>query len=414
MSVSISPSYSLQQQIYCLNFMSNAGFGIRAASYDALQTDVTAIVNAALQNSQIQSCIGSDWQLLWGPIVFSNNTTGAYVVADNTMMLLYSPSQSTIVVAIAGTNVDSMYGWEDEDFNVSSLVPWTTVVGGSKHIPPGASVSAGTSDGLSKLLAMTDPDKNGITMITALADFLGQADTPGRLQLAVSGHSLGGALSPAMALYLQNIQDNGNDWDTKGNVNMISAWPTAGPTPGELEFSLYLPLALSKYTSLHNSIDIVPHAWQPDTLAMIPDIYNPNLPTSLVIEGIVADVALKTAKVLPHVYTQSLLWTALNGTFDQTTDTNCQTAIANLETKYPLFAKEIAALAPVIRFMGQAAYQHTVAYTILLNIETYAEGYAAAKKTVDPTSETIEEIIITELVRYVEKRLHINVEAPVV
>src|SRR5690349_2063987 len=111
-------TYSLENQIHSLSSISNAAFDLQETSLSSLQTLTTTIVKNALSDTIIQGCIGN-WQLVWGPVVFSNNPNAATVVADNTMMLLYNPSpdgqtQDQFVVAIAGTNAVSMYGWFQE------------------------------------------------------------------------------------------------------------------------------------------------------------------------------------------------------------------------------------------------------------------------------------------------------------
>lgn len=402
-----TPSYSIEQQIHCLSMLSNAGFGYMAPNFAALQNQVSLIVNTVMQNSTIQGLLGTDWQQVWGPVVFSNLPTASTVVADNTMMLYYSPSQSLVVIAIAGTNADSIFDWDSEDFSITTLVPWSTVVGGCNGIPAKAGVSAGTALGLSKLLTMTDTNRGNVSMLSALGTLL--STSAGGLQLAVSGHSLGGALSPSMALYLNDLQQNSGTWNSSKNVTSVTAWPTAGPTPGDADFASHLSGGVTTYTSVYNSIDVVPHAWMATSLAAIPGLYAPTIPVSDVVSGIVVKMAADTAKIFPSYYWQASQWQSMPGTFDTTTDTNATTFVNNLAAKYPTYASAIQALAPTIRFLWQAAYQHTVAYSAadMLNIESYSAEYKAITQQLDPNHKTFEDYLLDALIRMIEKYLHI-------
>ena len=130
-----SASYSQEQQIHSLSLLSNAAFGHTFPNSSTLQAFVEKVVSDTLNDSTIQGYIGSDWTVVWGPIVYSHNATAASLVADNTMILFYSPGQNLFVVAIAGTNIDSVYGWLQEDFAVNSLVTWQSVVGTGVTVP---------------------------------------------------------------------------------------------------------------------------------------------------------------------------------------------------------------------------------------------------------------------------------------
>jgi len=414
--MSYTGSYTLAQEIHCLNFMANAGFGIIAPSFTQLQQDVSSIITAALNNTtplgtnpySIQQLIGSDWQLKWGPWVYSRNATGLNIVADNTMMLVYSASQNALVLAIAGTNLDSFFDWTSEDFDVSTTVAWTSVVGGSNGIETSPYISTGTATGLANLLALPLPDNTGDTMLATLTAFLSEANTPSGLQLIVTGHSLGGALAPAMAMYLKDILDNGNNWDPQNKIASIAAWPTAGPTPGDLDFAGHITWRLAeKYQSYYNSIDAVPHAWQANTLAAIPTLYAPTLPANDITIALAAELEKKAA-ASGHIYTQALLWNKMDGTFDQTTDDNAVSKITSLISEYPELTAEIQAAEPLLRFVAQVAYQHTTAYSILLNIVDYSLQFSAIKQAT-VTCPTMDEILMAEVVniimKYIESKL---------
>ena len=70
------------------------------------------------------------------------------------------------------------------------------------------------------------------------------------------------------------------EWDPTTSMKM-AAYPAAGPTPGTKDFAEYYEQQITanniSYSSRYNSLDVVPHAWEKDTLATIPEIYNANI-----------------------------------------------------------------------------------------------------------------------------------------
>jgi hypothetical protein len=403
----MSATYSQEQQIHSLSLLSNAVFGVSVTQAQGgaaeLQTIADTIVSQTLADSTVQGLIGDDWTTVWGPIVYSSDPGANSVVADNTMILFNSPSQNLFVLAIAGTNIDSMYDWFKEDFAVNSRVSWSSIVGSDVHIPFKdllAAVSGGAATGLQTLLGMQD--SNGNTMIDALTTAVGKLTNTATL--AVAGHSLGGALSPTMALYLHDIQQTSSNWNTSGNINSIQAWPTAGPTPGNGSWASYYEYVVGtelsqygaplSYTSKYNTLDVVPQAWQKSTLANVPTIYEPNIsqpkgsnPTE-VITGVLA-----VGAVLNSVDTSNLLslfnqvtpWTSMAGTFDTTTDTGIKNKLQNIGLVIP---SELSAyqdyFVNLARFLAQMAFQHTTAYNTLLDIEDFAAEYATIKQNNNP------------------------------
>lgn len=394
--------YSMQQQIYCWNFMSNAGFGLTAQNYQTLVGDITGLINKISTDPAVTTLIGTDWEFLWGPYVYSKNPTAANVVADNTMMMLYSPSQKTIVIAIAGTNPDSIFDWASEDFAVNTMEQWTNVVGGTTNVPDNAFISTGTYTGLQILLGM--PANTGSTgnsdIISALKNFLDLDSTPSGLTLAVTGHSLGGALSPTMAAYLNDILQNGNNWNVSQKVNIkIQAWPTAGPTPGEQNFALHLQNALDN-TSEYNIVDAIPHAWAKFDMALIPFLYSGTnqIPNSLDVDAFVLYLE-KQALAAPYPYVQAKR-KSLPGAYNAAVDSAAQTEFQTLVSKYP----EIANYETFFRYLYQVAYQHTSAYSPdnMLNVADYSAASKADRDAMFP-KQTMEQIIVQAIVNIIIK-----------
>ena len=388
-------------QIHSISWVSNAAFDLKESSFEDLQSLTTEIVNTTLTNSNVQGLIGT-WIQVWGPIVFSNDQSGATVVADNTMLLVYNEAANLFVVGVAGTNAVSTYGWMQEDFNVSSTVTWKSITGITPALLTDPTISAGTDDGLQILLTMEGPELTvtgnpTATMLAALNNYISAHSITGA-QIAVTGHSLGGALSPVMAMYMQ---DTLSTWNTAGNVAGIGAYPTAGPTPGNQDFANYLTKHLgANYNSYYNSIDVVPQAWQSSSMETIPQIYGTNIPYPEAAPGpyattlgtMVSAAFLKTINSLDYLpinYAQAAPWNQMVGTFDTTTD-DAAVKKAGYMVAY-LSGTTLTQYGPYLtflyRFLVQAAFQHTTAYNTLLDIVDFAADYIAIKNEIVGSTE---------------------------
>ncbi len=409
--------YPKEQQIYSLSFAANSAFNLSwkqencQGGMEEMQAYVTKISNLVLQDTK--AFLGSDWQTVWGPVVYANDSTSKSVHADNTMGLYYSSSAKLFVVAIAGTNLNSPFGWFVEDFSVNDTVTWESIsgVGGSGKI------AKGTSIGLSILLNMKDP-VTGTHMMDELGHFITNNAIEEGTEVAVAGHSLGGALSPVMALYLQNKQSL---WDPKG-LTKVGAYPTAGPTPGTKEFATYYEGLIKDnkiiYVSRHNALDIVPHAWQADDLAEVPTIYADYIKDpkdaspAKVVNGTLACAAALNAlatkiehkgKMIPYAnpYTQISPSITLDGTFDSDIDADILEKLGLIGWVLP---KKLKVYAPffrnLVRFAAQAGTQHTTAYNSLLKISEFMDVYGQIlknNKPVDNIDATPEELSVREL-----------------
>lgn len=211
------------------------------------------------------------WDVIWGPAVYvptgGSKTVNAMFVARQDDLL---------IVSIAGTNPFSIYNWLVEDFLVVGLVPWGPTA-------PAAQIARGTHYGLSVLETLTQP--SGLPGAgVAVVDFLKScADVS---KITVTGHSLGGALAPVLALRLAEIIAEPN-WIGK-NKPVIHCQPHAGPTPGDAEFAAYYDRVLGPRTDrLVNACDVVPQAWDQAHLTRIPELYAPRIPACLEVQGLV-------------------------------------------------------------------------------------------------------------------------------
>src|SRR5262245_1572691 len=96
------------------------------------------------------------------------------------------------------------------------------------------------------------------------------------LQVIVTGHSKGGALAPAMALWLTetlNSHDAGETWDERRRAQ-VHCHAFAGPTPGNAAFAARIEAQIGpRHRHLRNMNDMVTHAWQVDELQQIATLY---------------------------------------------------------------------------------------------------------------------------------------------
>jgi len=232
-------------------------------------------------------------QVVWGPeeavdIVGISYSLG--FVAQNT-------ATNEFTVVIRGTNMISLGSWWDEDFQISNLVPLSQY---APHAQGNPMISQGTANGLTYLLALTDGNNNGENIVQFL-----QNQTPSAIY--VTGHSLGGALTPPMVAII-NDQLNGG-----GTITNMAWWTFAGPTSGDRSFVKYFEALWSapfpgRY---HNTLDIAPYCWWSES--DVENVYVPNglywgFPESTAIEHLFADAS-------PFTYTQPAGDVALQGTF---------------------------------------------------------------------------------------------------
>ena len=396
----MNPSSKLLQQIYSLSFSTNSASNLSWSQTDCksgmleMQAYVTKVSIDVLHDTK---AIIGDWKAIWGPIVYANDPTSNSVHADNTMGMFYNASENTIVISIAGTNVNSPYGWIVEDFSVHKTKSWELITG----VPNSGNISLGTYTGLDILLNMKNEKDD--TLLDALENFLTSNATLSNIQVAVAGHSLGGALSPTLALYLS---DKKHTWDTNDQTS-LGAFPTAGPTPGDEGFAAYYEKQINAkniyYLSQHNGIDVVPHAWEKSDIEKIPTIYadhiippndaNPAETLTGTLASVAALNALATKNIIGvpvNRYQQISPSTTLDGVFDTTIDDLVSKKLKYIELVLPLaLGKYAVYLRNLVRFAAQAAVQHTSQYHTLLDIVPFMTAYNVILKANKPKGQVV-------------------------
>lgn len=334
------PTYSQNQTIFSFAAISDLGSGMKGTPAEIAAT-VKSEITSILADQTVQGLIG-EWDLVWGPVV---DVSELPIVGDflpiNTMFIArQSGNTPQYVVGIAGTDSKSIFDWFVEDFWVESTVTWPWLPAGSTTQPQ---ISNGTNFGLNKLLGMTDNGQSARDYLQATAG------TESGSLVTVTGHSLGGALSPSYALYLN---DTASEWNGQGNAR-IACLPVAGPTPGDNVFADYYDQRIgSQTTRVWNKHDIVPHAWQKDMLVEIPVLYLPTIPIDATVSALIA-VALYISR--KTVYTQLLSGTP-----------GSQNPVVPIQ-----------ASSTFEEFMKEACVQHVDGYINIFGIQEFQSAVAA-------------------------------------
>lgn len=200
---------------------------------------------------------GTSWlgqTVVWGPQQIVKEDA-----SESLAYIAYRASKNEYTVVIRGTELDSWDAWVTEDFDTHKTEPLTNLI---PNAPAGARLSQGTYNGIHDLNDLTD---NGQTIV----QFLQQANPP---YLYVTGHSLGGTLTPVMYAYLLSVLSASN------RTQPMALWSFAGLTPGNGDFNTYLDSLKNPAFPwrLYNTLDIAPNCW--GNQAAIETIYSPTIP----------------------------------------------------------------------------------------------------------------------------------------
>jgi hypothetical protein len=301
------------------------------------------------------------WELVWGPGVFQ---VLPGVIPANTMFVARHEQTRELFISIAGTNPFSAYAWFAEDFDVDEIRAW-----GYGDAPEGVALSKGTLKGLRALQGMVPP--HGIpgenkTLANFLEAHLDQESEP--VEVTVSGHSLGGALSPTLALWLLDTQ---KEWDHHTRA-MISVYAYAGPTPGNDDFASYIDARLGdRLHRIANPLDVVTHAWNVDDLAELKALYTPEISRDAFWDK-AADFAIATT----------------NGISYRQIDPS--PVLLDGKVKKDLVWRWAPRL---VNLVGQVLYQHTLAYFELLGLAYPEKQSALGRQLAHETNAIAREIL---------------------
>jgi hypothetical protein len=288
------------QQVFALSMASNVLYTLKGdqdALLECLQAKLPGIISA----------VGGQWRVVWGPVIWKARPDDADTGPDNTWFIAHSPSvtfddgstREAYVVAVAGTNANSIYGWY-ENLAVGRVVDFSAWVRGRFTQPPvpvnrgdivptGTYVAYGTAAAAHTLLTEPSPPgsaSEGLKLHEYLNNILASEST----RVVFTGHSLGGTLSPTIALALAEsgaLKGEGLVYTTGGSspgnrsfVNLFTqTFPTSTSTYPETGYAVW-------NRNIINSRDIIPQAWSTkrilspaQNLNNIPSIYGiPTIP----------------------------------------------------------------------------------------------------------------------------------------
>jgi hypothetical protein len=315
----------LQQEMVTLSLLAYVGIWGKAAHHE---TDLLTLINRFLATLEpVQN-----WQVAWGPAVkpshfHISNEHVIFAVQDRRNPARYA-------VVIRGTNPLSLHNILGEVDSISQKAwPYAEPEG----LEP--KISTGVDTGLSELIELKAGEgtlAEGLTLTEFLTQLAAQCDGP--LEVVTTGHSLGGALSPAMALWLVDTQ---TDWDPAGRAT-VSTVPVAGFSPGNADFATYFEQKLAARTQrVRQTLDAIPYMYAKDDMEKIATLYAPLIPNSSVFH-ISAEASILYMKLMGVSYQQIM------------------TASAPLEGELHVEST---------RFVEQMLWQHVEGYLHLLGLE---------------------------------------------
>ena len=210
---------SLVQSNY--NYYPNICSKLCVISYEPMHTIPNAVANAGLQ-------------VVWGPYQLKTD----FDISYSRMFVAKRNGSDEHFVVIRGTNPLSLESWLYQDFDVGTTVPFSNFV---PEAPSNALISKGTSNGMDDLLKLGSKEQD--LLMSFLATVKGN--------IYVTGHSLGGTLSPTLFAYIKSKV-------ALGNQNNMALWSFAGLTPGDHGFNTYFKSLINPDFKwrLHNTLDV--------------------------------------------------------------------------------------------------------------------------------------------------------------
>ena len=220
--------------------------------YVSDETDKKKAIRDSVKNQ-----LGMD--VVWGP----QELTDIFGVTYSAMFVAKDPAAENYTVVIRGTNPFSLKSWLGEDFEVSKIVPFRKFVAAA---PSSAKIAKGTCNGIEDLIKLKDPDNSN----TNVVEFLRSKSVKA---FYVTGHSLGGTLTPPFYAYLCYKLFGG-----PAPINISSSpFSFAGLTAGNAAFNAFLQAYLpasNKPWRYVNPYDVAPNCWA--SLGSIKNIYVSN------------------------------------------------------------------------------------------------------------------------------------------
>lgn len=241
-----------------------------------------AQVSQNIRNGLSYSKMTKDKQfsIVWGPAVLRDADSDGY--AANITVVLKSNVTDQYSVVTSGTDFQS-----PQDILEDNL--YETLVSFQKYVPSchsTAGISVGTDVGLSSVILTTDA--NGLMLVDVLKTLRASST------INVIGHSLGGALASGLVLYLKNARF------LQAQTFKYTCQTFAAPTAGNDIFAGYFDEQMkANAIRVWNTCDIVPMAWNADTIGAVKTVYKSVAPPSDVIKVLI-DAIIVTAAPLNY------------------------------------------------------------------------------------------------------------------
>jgi triacylglycerol lipase len=199
-------------------------------------------------------------EISWGPVAHQENSK---LPSDSLMYIVKDSIDSAYTLVIRGTNPVSISSWIFQDLMVSGLTPWGRQSPTTKS--ENAYISKATDNSLAIHKSLTCDGQSVLDWIIT------RINADGTIKLNVTGHSLGGLMSPTFANYLLDELSS----RSLGGLIDCNVYALAGPTAGTSEYVKQLNFALNdKFVCYENYYDIATHVWaEKDMRDVLPGLY---------------------------------------------------------------------------------------------------------------------------------------------
>jgi hypothetical protein len=256
----------MERQTVEMSFISLAGFW--SSDPALVAREVSSLMSRMLPRQEI----------VWGPAVHQPAPALPGMPArlsDALVLACRDLDTGEYYLVFRGTNTISPTEWLLQDFMVQRQVPWREVRDGPA--PEEALISEGAAKAVTLRLGLR-PVSGAAGRGVSLEEFLVSTleASVGPCAMHFTGHSLGGLLAPAMALWLSDRVEAGGREDLAQKLK-IDVYGYAAPTAGNRAFADYLSSRLPGNLRYANDLDIATLAWEEEAMRRMASLYEPGI-----------------------------------------------------------------------------------------------------------------------------------------